>query len=545
MFSEQVFANNLAALVREQGHSPAFAAVDAASTRMVGDPTMGPRVDIKALDGGWVVLDAAGSPAPGISPTVTLPAEECVVLVGPGLGYSLDVLEAAGAHTKVLAIEPDPGLAVLFLARRSWQSWFDSGRLRLLVGPGYVGASACGRFVDGERAANVVVNPVLSAHRPKIASLARAVADRIVSEARRNADARRRFAGRYLLQTLENLRIIQREGDVAALDGAFRGRPAILVGAGPSLDRNAADLAALQDRAVIVAADTTLRPLLKAGIRPHIVVGVDPAEINARHLSGATKLDDIHLVAEGSLHPSAFEGFAGRTFVFKVSDHEPWPWLRTLALDRGVLRAWGSVITSAFDLALRMGCDPIVFAGLDLAYTGNRPYCSHTIFDDQWRDWERERGWTVRQSMDAVIARSRVIEEPDIAGTPARTSSSLIAFRNWLTEQIALTPDRTFINATGAGILHGPRIAQRGLREAMGGTTAARFAREELRRLHAPARSAPQDVRKAACGLIEGAVGGDVFARWIRFTAGTVTAAEASIALARAVAPTIGAGGDG
>jgi GTPase SAR1 family protein len=47
------------------------------------------------------------------------------------------------------------------------------------------------------------------------------------------------------------------------------------------------------------------------------------------------------------------------------SDHEPWPWLRSLGLDRSVLEVWGSVLTGAVDLAIRMGCSPIVLVGAD------------------------------------------------------------------------------------------------------------------------------------------------------------------------------------
>ena len=50
----------------------------------------------------------------------------------------------------------------------------------------------------------------------------------------------------------------------------------MIVGAGPSLDDSLAALARSRDRAVVLAADTALRPLLAAGIRPDIVAAVDP-----------------------------------------------------------------------------------------------------------------------------------------------------------------------------------------------------------------------------------------------------------------------------
>src|SRR5581483_996644 len=121
-------------------------------------------------------------------------------------------------------------------------------------------------------AADIVDNPVVAREFPVEAARARGVAAHIVKGAQSNAGARRRFAGRYLLNTLANLPALIAEGDVTSLVDQFTGVPAIVVAAGPSLDNNIAQLGALEDRALIIAVDTTLRPLRAAGIRPHLIV---------------------------------------------------------------------------------------------------------------------------------------------------------------------------------------------------------------------------------------------------------------------------------
>src|SRR5690606_41571291 len=65
-----------------------------------------------------------------------------------------------------------------------------------------------------------------------------------------------------------------------------------IVGAGPSLGANVADLRRLGDRGVIIAADTAVRPLVTAGVPPHIAVAADSSELNARHLTTADGVDD-------------------------------------------------------------------------------------------------------------------------------------------------------------------------------------------------------------------------------------------------------------
>ena len=131
---------------------------------------------------------------------------------------------------------------------------------------------------------------------------------RIVAGVKANAVARRKFAGRYLLNTLRNLPSIAEEGDASALFNLFEHIPAIVVAAGPSLDATLPGIKAAQGRALVIAVDTAVRPLLAAGIRPHIAVAVDPSDINAQHLTGLP-LSNIPLVAEGSLDPSVIPEF--------------------------------------------------------------------------------------------------------------------------------------------------------------------------------------------------------------------------------------------
>ena len=519
MFTEDILEANLAALERAQGQRPAIGLPDAERVRVVGTSN-GPGLELRASGGSWVAF--SGPRATALDTGQPVPPRQLIV-IGAALGTLLDTFENVGHPTRVLVLEPDPGVAALFLARRDWRTWIEARRLRVLVGPTFAGASTCARDVDVSREPMVLTCPQLAEHRPTLVRNAQAVARRIISEAESNANARKRFAGRYLLPTLRNLDVVGREADAAALERRFTGCPAVLVGAGPSLDGNLPELRALQDRAVIIAADTTLRPLIAEEVSPHLVVAVDPGETNAAHLAGVDAGDSF-LVAEASLHPSAFPGFRGRTFLFRVSHHEPWPWLSTIGVSRGLLRAWGSVLTSAFDLALRMGCDPIVFAGADLAYSHGRQYCRGTIYEALWADWRR-RGSTWDEIWSLLTNPPGVTTMSDVHGEPVRTAPHLLAFRHWLLEQMAATPGRRFINATGAGVLYGDNVAQLSLREALPTGSVGDGCRTRIRDLYAQQR--PVDLSHATAALSDALTdgrAGDLVARWVSFSADTVSA---------------------
>lgn len=381
-------------------------------------------------------------------------------VIGFGLGYIADVLESRQWPGRVVALDTDVNSVSACLSRRDWTAWLSSGRLLFAWAPEYRTVEAIVLRLDPDREhPAVVVNPTVARCRPEWTKDAARRAARTWFGARANQEAKRRMAGRYLLNTLRNASAIATAGDAAALDRRFEGIPAILAAAGPSLDANLADIRAYRDRAVLIAVDTALRPLLTAGIVPDLAVAVDPSEANARHLIDLPACTTTHLVTEGSIDPEVVRSFGDRLFVFRVGEHHPWPWLQSLGINRGTLRAWGSVLTTAFDLALRMGCDPLVFAGADLAFTGGRPYARGTTYEE---DWRREAAWgrSLEQSWQARVAEWPHTMETDVLGASVRTAPHLVAFRDWLADESARACRRTVVNATNGGILQGAGILQ-------------------------------------------------------------------------------------
>ena len=377
------------------------------------------------------------------------------LIIAVGLSHQLlDALDRHNASCHVLAVEPVPGRTRDAIGRPQWRAWLETRRLTVLVGPDYKGCADAWRLIARDALQPpMIVDPELLEKFPSQTEGAKAVARQIVRGARANEEARQRFAGRYLLNTLTNLPVIASEADASALRDAFTDVPAIVVGAGPSLDANLSALRDLQNRALLIAVDTALRPLLTAGIRPHLVVSVDPSETNARHLNDLPDVRGLWLVAEGSLTPSVFAQFAGRTFIYKVSNHDPWPWLAAQGADRATLQTWGSVLTTAFDLARSAGCNPIVFAGSDLAYTDGLQYCRNTVYEPDWSPFPTNADRAAEFAK--YLATNPHLTQLDLDGREVTTAPHFIQFRDWIVAQAETAAPRRIINGTGAGILHG------------------------------------------------------------------------------------------
>jgi hypothetical protein len=391
--------------------------------------------------------------------TISTPAaSQLLVIFGTGAGQILHRLDAAGSLARAVVIEPDAASARVFLRARDWSAWTSTGRMAVVTGPDFAGADALARQFPDLHTATLVSDPALETSADAVVAGARAVLDRARFDAQANADARKASAGRYLLHTLSNLPRLARESNAGALEGLLAGRPAILVAAGPSLDQSRHDLAAAAKHGVVIACDTAARPLLQLGLDPDLIVASDPSRPNAAHLSSLPP-SRAWLVGEGSLHPSAFVHFDRRAFAFRVADHEPWPWMRARGFDRAVIETWGSVATSALSLALFMGCDPLVFLGADFAFTGGRPYCRGTSFEPMWGTWHAG-GHSYDEIWDCQVGKWPETTAPDIHGVETRTAPHLLSFRDWTVSCAGRHPARRFVNASGAGLLHGKRIEQ-------------------------------------------------------------------------------------
>jgi hypothetical protein len=451
----------------------------------------------------WLQAQLAGRPVPAV-----------LTIVGLGDGSLLDALDAYSPGTKVLAIEPDSARAALKYP--ALDRWRRMGRLVHLVAPEYAGADQGWRvFPTRFEEPPLLIHPS-SARSPDLRA-AVVLLRKIVFGARANAEARRRFAPRYLLNSIRNLPAILDGRDIRELTERAKGVPAIVVGAGPSLDRSLDDLQRLSSRAVIFATDTALRPLLARGIAPQFVVALDPSEINGRHLLALPSCPNTCLVAESALDPRAAAAFHGRTLWFRVAPHQPWPWLNTLGLDVGRLEVWGSVLTAGFQVAALAGCDPIIMVGADLSFPDGRPYARGTTYEFDWA-WAAAHGTPVEETWQNLLAgRKDLRVERDLIGIETPTSAVMIEFRDWIVAQ-GKKGARRLINCTGRGLLVGDGVEQAALSDVLEECSPLpRVDLPERRSTPNPATFA-QALRAVTSALASGARHGEPLASWEEFS---------------------------
>lgn len=258
------------------------------------------------------------------------------------------------------------------------------------------------------------------------------------------------FAEQWQSNFMENLEFVFKSIPVKSFFDVFKGIPAIIVSAGPSLDKNIERLKEVKGKCVIICVGTALKALLKKNIEPDFVVSIDGGLNNFKHFDGC-KIKSP-LVYDLTLHPKIVKEYEGPLIIAEIASTYTKLLSDRLSLDFGKLSAGPSVANLSLDFAYMLGCNPIVFIGQDLAYSDNRTHASGTTYEkDRIKENFDEREYIyVEGNYEEKVLTDRV----------------LFSFKTWFENYIYGHSDRTYINATeGGAFIKGTKIMK--LKEAI------------------------------------------------------------------------------
>lgn len=252
------------------------------------------------------------------------------------------------------------------------------------------------------------------------------------------------FGEVFLSQFFRNIQKLPGEYYGNGLFGKFKGVPAIICGAGPSLARNISMLKQLKDRAIVFAGGTALNALNAYGMQPHFGVGIDPnpaqlVRISSNH--GFT-VPFFYRNRFNSLGLDAVQG--DHLFITGSCGYSIGTWFEDKFDIRGTDVSEGAnVINFSLAIAHAMGCDPIICVGVDLAYTNNESYSSGIVSNPIY---ERKQDFVTKTKEDELVIMN------DIYGQPTKTLWKWTLESFWYSDFALTTPDVTMVNATEGGI---------------------------------------------------------------------------------------------
>ncbi|URA09441.1 motility associated factor glycosyltransferase family protein [Thermospira aquatica] len=300
-----------------------------------------------------------------------------VVVAGVGLGYVVDYILTSTRYT-VIAYEHDESFAPWNgeILRR----FEATGRVKVFRGDPQILLDYLAEEGIGEL--NLFIHRPYAILFPEVYDRLHGMLTAYLSRRQINQATARRFQKLWVRNVLKNSVFYPVLPGVKELFGSGKGYPAVIIGAGPSLVKNASLLKEAKKRHwILIATDTVLSYLDRVGIEADFVVSVDPQDKNALYLLAAKQRPFLILDSGASfltlVHYPLDRVFLYDTVlpVYRVFSH--------LWGEKGELQCGGSVSTTAFDFAVQLGCEPLVFVGQDLAYSWRQTHTPHNILEDK------------------------------------------------------------------------------------------------------------------------------------------------------------------
>lgn len=191
------------------------------------------------------------------------------------------------------------------------------------------------------------------------------------------------------------------------LKDRFAGIPALIVGAGPSLRKNGHLIRAFQNKALIFAAGSGMHGI---GAEPHFAGSVDP---NAPYKQFKTHTCfETPFCYQSRMNARNFSIVHGEKLLFPDPGYPSVNWLNETEEEFDGGWTVGTFLTS---VAVVLGCDPIIFVGMDFAAENGKKYA--------------------------------FLEAPEVK----ETQTDWVMSVRWIEELAQQHPERRFLNATEGG----------------------------------------------------------------------------------------------
>lgn len=241
----------------------------------------------------------------------------------------------------------------------------------------------------------------------------------------------------------QNLLLVSESWKGDELFGKFHGIPAIICGAGPSLDKNVEVVRTLLDRALVFGGGSAMNALSSRGILPHFGIGIDPNPTQQFRLS-TNKAYEVPLFYRNRMHHEAFKLVHGpRLYIYGAGGYDIADWFdERFGLHGEWIDEGHNVVNFGIELAIRMGCNPIILTGVDLAYTGMLAYAKGVVDE-----------MTVHEEvLKTDDFDTTAMLKKDIYGEPIYTLWKWIAESNWIGDFAKEHRSTEIVNCTEGGL---------------------------------------------------------------------------------------------
>lgn len=421
--------------------------------------------ELKYAKSGDAVLYKDNFPTDDINDPVWDAIEQCKKLkfninksitfvVGLGLGYRLK--ELANRHKgKIIVFEPDINHLRVVLELVDSSEFLQKDNVKLVSSYSELESIYQSMFFIHYKL-NVLCSDYYLMHQ---AAAAREIKDKLEDlHSIYQSNYRNLFQKNAIWTELvfNNIPCIVRNPDLDVLKDKFQGKTAVIIAAGPSLDKNIGNLKPYRDKVTVFCVGTALKTALNHGITPDFTVAVETFKSTYTNLN-LPQTADTNFILNTRVFPDVYRLKPKRIFNYHGQNSPASKWLgQILGKSFELYKEAGTVSLTAFYAAKLLGCDKFIFIGQDLAYSDNRFYSRDTMFGnyvvDNSKTVRDETGSEAEIKPHASFMARDMLYVKGSRQEKVLSSATLLLFIKYF-EEIGqkLGPEVKLVNATEGG----------------------------------------------------------------------------------------------
>lgn len=368
-----------------------------------------------------------------------------VVFYGLGLGYHIDVFTQRYPNTSFSLYEPSVDVFQYFLSNINLKK-IGSDNLEIILcefGPKY---------------ADFFLSTLLNKINKKIIIMDLPIYENVFEEnycdfiskfkeyitgKRINLHTNYAHQKRWITNCMKNLKVVLSTPNIVTEKiGAFTGKTAILVAAGPSLDEEIENLRHIKDNglAYIFSVGSAINTLIYNNIYPHATSAIDPSAENQKvfKIVKEKEITEIPLVFGSSAGNKTLENYPGNKYHMITSQDSVA--IYYLKNNDGsaisVVSDAPTVAAATLQLLYLLGFDKIVLVGQNLGYRNKKRYSEGITYHNiEVTDKEEKSAIWVE----------------DVYGNEILTTNGFNSMRRQIESYIKLFPNINVVNTTKGG----------------------------------------------------------------------------------------------
>lgn len=274
-----------------------------------------------------------------------------------------------------------------------------------------------------------------------------------------DVNTKKHFGETWFYNVIKSIKYMVNSTLADVYNNKFKNKPAVIVSAGPSLDKNIDLLKGSEEELLIFAGGRTLPTMIDKGIKSDIFVIADSTERNYSLVKDYLDYTDVPMLFSESTNLNILSHHKGNKIFYTYDKLIK----KIVGKEMKYISTGGSVAHAMLSYAANIGCNPVILIGQDFAYTDRKAHADIAENKDGSYNYD-------------IAVKEDDVYIDDIYGQKVRTSIVLNNQRIAMEQIIGLYKNTTFINATEGGAnIKGTKIMK--LKEALKKYKKGKFAK--------------------------------------------------------------------